>query len=122
MKYVISELGSEYNDETYDISDFGKPVAVLDDMETAKLKLEELNALYFQGLEIHNYCYSMDDVCDYEWDILQKKLLDISDKFVFEEDNENWITVPETLDLDQLKQVAKIFKGLKFYSVCEVKE
>lgn len=126
-QYVIVSVSQEYNDEITCLGDEGgTPTNVFDNKEKANEACLRLNAEYFDGIMVNDYCFDIEDALDSHMDQMTAifKLKDISTKFskLDVEDKEclRNLQIPNDLKLDQLKEIAKIFSGLKFYKIYEV--
>jgi hypothetical protein len=60
--YIVQELGSEYNDEIYVLSEEGKPNRVFTDRESADRYCEDLSVKKLSGEEIGQYGYGLDEI------------------------------------------------------------
>ncbi len=113
-KYVLVEVGWEYNDQTYDTLDSatpqGIPVRIFDTKEEANKERDRLTLYKINNrVEVEDYCYDREKL---------RNILAIRG-FTFDD---IWdVTMPETLpDEDKLEILSEL--NLDFYYVYKIEE
>jgi hypothetical protein len=116
-KYLVVQVGYEYNDEINEPQG-SDPYSVYDDEETAKGRARELNAGAFNGIDLQDYCYRLNEISPYfdEKDLRAKlEELGVLDDKPTKWRNSGWC-LKDRLPIDVLYEVAKLV-DIVFYEV-----
>jgi hypothetical protein len=123
--YIVQEVSYEYNDEINCMSEGGKPEMIF----VKKAKAEEhclmLNIKMFKGLNLREYCYSIDDILKNGVSDEQfiKKFKNIFGRTIdIDLDNDEG-QIPDDATIEQIKKLLELIT-LRFYTVeeCEIEQ
>jgi hypothetical protein len=116
--YIVQELGSEYNDEIYVLSDKGSPHQVCKTREEAQELADKLNTIKLSEENIRQYGYGVDEVInDIESFVLVFNEI-FNAKLTIEQLEDDYEFGLPKITLDQYYQIKPYLK-INFYEVVE---
>jgi len=124
--YVILQRGFEYNDEIYSNHESGSgfPKTVFFTKQAALQESRKLNIAEFKTLNLTDYCYELEDICD-DVDQLEELVKQLKQKYgecpdpksMWERKPDEWRLHPDVTD-----EEAKLYSdliNLEFFEVVE---
>lgn len=121
MKYIVQELGSEYNDEIYSLSDSGIPLKIFKSRKKAQDYCDELTIQKLKSENIMEYGYNTSEIFKniYEFVLAYNEIFDKkinNDNFYKRE-----FSFPAKMTVEQYNEIKEFLK-IKFYEVVECEE